>query len=349
MRSRARANERGASAVLAAFLIVVIGAFAALVVNVGHIMGARAQLQNAVDAAALAGAMSLDGTAEGLVEAHNDAKSFGDRYHVYINDVSLTPNVSNGPGGDIVVGHWDLLEPNRAAAFTPYDGTMPLAEVNAVLARTGRESARGNPLTVFLSGFLNDTSASVGAQAVAVGGGPCESCAVPIAFADCMIKRPDGSLNCGAELRFANALEDNVGFTNLTPGQTAVGTSDIINILTAGCGEAGYGDVVGVSNGNNLTPNVIDAFEAYIAAHGPKVTAPVIDVEDSDCANPQFNQPHMISGFATFTITSITGPPDEPERSIHIRLECDETSSDTSALSGCVNYGTSAPVTRLVY
>ena len=65
MTARSR-GERGSVAIWTTLwlglLIVILG----VVINIGHLMTARGELQNGVDAAALAGARQLDGSADQL-------------------------------------------------------------------------------------------------------------------------------------------------------------------------------------------------------------------------------------------------------------------------------------------
>jgi hypothetical protein len=255
--------------------------------------------------------------------------------------VSISLNDGNDLGGDIVLGHWDLTQPTNLA-FTPI--ANPAANpgnVNAVLVRAGREPARGNALEVYFGAFLGSDEASVTAEAVALSGGACTDCGVPLVFADCIIEQPDGSLSCGTELVFTSATMDNIGFTNLIPDDGSVNTPGIIDVLDGNCRGVNVGDRVGVGNGNNLTPRVIEAFEAYLARNGNRVTAPIIS--PASCPDPQFNQLQPIVGFATFTILEVSGP---PNRHLRVALECDPDNR-SPAPAGCDFFGT-AGQTRLV-
>ena len=64
--ARSAMNQRGVTAILVALLLVVLVGFTALAIDIGHLVLARNELQNAADAGALAGARFLyneDGTA----------------------------------------------------------------------------------------------------------------------------------------------------------------------------------------------------------------------------------------------------------------------------------------------
>src|SRR5512141_2773947 len=75
-----RRDERGAVTVLAAFLIVVVGAFMALALNTGHGVAIKGELQNAADAAALAGARDINGSLTAITTARGSANSFAGRH-----------------------------------------------------------------------------------------------------------------------------------------------------------------------------------------------------------------------------------------------------------------------------
>lgn len=338
-------HARGAVAIVAALVLMVLGGLAALAINTGHVMSVRNQAQNAVDAAALAGAAELDGTPGKFPTARTFAQQFGELHATDRMQVRLDLNIGNDAAGDIVLGLWDLGEPNKAVAFTPYDGLGSPRAVNAVHVRYGRTPERGNALPVFLSTFLSQQEAGVSAEAVAVGGGPCEGCMVPLVFADCLIVRPDGNLDCGAVLRFSSATVDNIGFSNLQDNVRPVNPPGIVDILNGDCAHAGFNDRIGVGNGNNMTGRVIEALLDHLDRNGPKVIAPVIS--PGSCPDPQFNRLQPVVGMATFTITDVRGPPEQYDREIDIRLECNEVYVDRGR-TGCQNFGTTVFYSQLV-
>lgn len=66
-------RQRGAIAILTGITLFVLVGMLALVIDLGHLYLAKAGLQNAADAAALAGAKALDGTAAGIANAKQQA------------------------------------------------------------------------------------------------------------------------------------------------------------------------------------------------------------------------------------------------------------------------------------
>ena len=131
-----RERERGVTAVVVAIVITVIAGFAALVINVGHMMAIRGQLQGATDSAALAAAVELDGSAEGLELAKDAAVSYAGR-HATDRGMSVVVRRDD----DVIFGEWHFA----ARTFEPVAGTGPaeLARINAVRVLAGREEARG--------------------------------------------------------------------------------------------------------------------------------------------------------------------------------------------------------------
>ena len=336
--SGSRGGECGASAVVVALLLAALGGCVALVINVGHLMMVRNQLQNACDAAALAAAREIDGTHGGLQRGRDLAVEFAGRN---VTDRNLPVGIDRD--ADVIYGRWNPLLP-KASAFTPISESAPNAagSVNAVRVLAGRTPARGNPLEVYLPAFSGGvTQGHISAEAIAVHGGPCDNCSVPLVFADCLIVQPDGTLNCGETLVFRSDTTDNVGFTNLEDGVNSVSTSGIIDILDHDCSAVGVGANVGVGNGNNLNNNVIKAFRDYLVRNGNKVTVPVVSPPGGCPA--KFNGLQPVVGFATFTILGLTGPPDQ---SITIRLDCNQVVEAKSV--GCTDFGTYSPKPALV-
>ncbi|HEY3357715.1 MAG TPA: pilus assembly protein TadG-related protein [Polyangia bacterium] len=339
MRTRRRHPEAGATAVLFAILLFVIGGFLALSLNMGHQMAVRAQLQNACDAAALAGARELDGTQAGLNRARDRAFQFAELHRS--DKVPVVIDRQN----DIILGTWDFEAP-KATAFSPATAATSPVKINAVSVRDGREAARGSALAFYfyplLSGNTRPRSIDVRAAAVAVGGGPCSGCALPFVLADCQVVQPDGTLKCNETLKFSSATVDNIGFTNLADGVHAVNPPTIISILKGGCKDVGYGDHIGVQNGNDLTPQVQKALTDYLDQHGWQNPVLVPIVHPDTCPDPQFNRLQEVVGMASIVITGVHG---QPHRSIDIQVKCDQVRPEPA---GCENFGTTSPKVRLV-
>lgn len=350
--TRPRRPDSGVIAILAILLVPVLLAFLGLVINMGHLSLARAQLQNAADAASLAAAFELNGTEAGLTRARDVALSFASAHSTTGGEsISLNRNDINDSTGDIVLGFYD----RTTRSFSIPDPLEPMS-VNAVVVRSYRDGASGHntPVWMALSSFLGSESTStVRAEAMGLGGGPCESaCSLPFVLASCQIVDDvTGNLRCGETLTFTSDGEDGIGITslNLTDAATPEQAEEI---LLGTCRETQTGDSINMQNGNSFNRKVFDALLAagYISEDpsdsnvglgtGKEAAAPIVDF---DCPNPRFNQAGPVLGFATFTVVRAQHGPGN-YRSISISVVCDRKLDERS---GCVNFGTTAPRVRL--
>lgn len=72
-----RQHQRGAIAIMFAFSLIVLFGIMGLALDLGRLYVVRTELQNAADAAALAGALALDQTQPGVIKARDAAKAIG--------------------------------------------------------------------------------------------------------------------------------------------------------------------------------------------------------------------------------------------------------------------------------
>jgi hypothetical protein len=135
-------DEKGMTLVFVGMSFVALMTCAMLALDVGQMMVARSQSQNAADAGALAGAVAL------VFDSFNDRSATG-------------PAVQNA----ITAAKTSNQVINESADVIAADVTFPATEkVRVVVHRTG---ARGNPLELFLGPMFNIDTANVGAVAVA--------------------------------------------------------------------------------------------------------------------------------------------------------------------------------------
>ncbi len=173
-------NSYGASIVIVGITIFVLIGFAALAIDIGHIYVVRNELQNAADAAALAGARVLysdDGTminSGANLTAFNTARA--NRSEKELVDVHWPE------GDDVQRGHWcfSCIDPEtgRKGVFTPNDSLEPfdlwdvptdeldteIEFINAVRVTTRREDT---PAASILAGIFGYEDFTVRATAVA--------------------------------------------------------------------------------------------------------------------------------------------------------------------------------------
>ncbi len=166
-------DQKGAVAILTAFSIVILIGFAALAIDIANLLAAKNELQNAADAAALAGAQVLyleDGSA--VNPGANEVA-----YETAIAHLSQGVAIETGEDyasntGDIQRGHWNWI----SHTFVDNASTLPtelwdvsdeqLAEdtdfINAVRVAVRRQ---GTPVTAFFArifgyeGFVLEASA----------------------------------------------------------------------------------------------------------------------------------------------------------------------------------------------
>ena len=156
-------RPRGVTLVWAAITMFVLVGFVALAVDFGYAYYTTQKLQNAADAAALAGAQRVwfsHGEARDRAMQYSSANEAGG------DDVLLDENASNDPAGDIVIGVYD----KATRAFTPSTDKM---KANAVMVNAKRtEGSMNGPLPLVWGGIfgINATQFSRWGIAVADGG-----------------------------------------------------------------------------------------------------------------------------------------------------------------------------------
>jgi Flp pilus assembly protein TadG len=333
-----RNPARGVTAVFVAIVLTALAGFLALVINVGHGYVIRNQLQNAADASALAAARELDGTDAGLTAATDVAVDYAGRHRTDAqgdpdNWVRVVP-----AAGDVEFGNWDPSKA-RAEAFRVITGRTPndLRWINAIHVTATRQArVDGNrPMPVAMGPILGKEQVDVRADAIAVLGGACRSeCALPVAFASCILVNEDGSLNCDATYVFNSDTVDNIGFTNLDPTTGSVNTADIKSILEGTCRDVGVGDPVGVGNGANLNPSIADLFNA-IAASGKEVSAPVVTLGSCPAKFTEHGTAARIIGFAKVRVVEAESGAD---KHLTLQIRCDKLEDEVTG-GGCEFFG----------
>lgn len=155
-------NQKGAAIIIVAILLPVLIGFAALAVDVGYMYATRNELQNAADAAALAGATqlgaiylnmsyeaqqtynvdSVDGNADSINDRTNietAATDVSEKNRAAGNNVSVLLD-------DIRIGQWDF----DAKALTE-----TADQPDAVTVVTRRDASANGPVSTFFASILN--------------------------------------------------------------------------------------------------------------------------------------------------------------------------------------------------
>jgi Flp pilus assembly protein TadG len=158
-------DQQGVVAVTVALVIVVMLAMTALALDVGHALVARNQLQNASDAAALAGTRALGVIYEGMSGPLTGYTLTSGEVANIVNAASVAGADNQAAGvtvtvnaGDIAVGIWS----SATRTFTP---TTVLPRAVRVITR--RDGSANGPISTFLAGVMGFNTVSVTAVATA--------------------------------------------------------------------------------------------------------------------------------------------------------------------------------------
>jgi hypothetical protein len=171
-------EERGATFVVVALLIIVLVGVAALAIDTGHLFVVRNELQNASDAGCLAGGRFLYGDDGEDVDVNKKAnqKAYD---AATVNKSDNTPvevhwNGENENEGDVERGHWCLA----TRVFTPNEATQPVNLwdvsledldanpnfINAIRVKTRRQDT---PSASFFARIFGYESFSLATEAIA--------------------------------------------------------------------------------------------------------------------------------------------------------------------------------------
>jgi Flp pilus assembly protein TadG len=360
-------RERGAIAVIAAILFVVVGGMLALSLNVGHKMEARALLAAAFDAAALAGARELDGSAAGLTRAKASAVTYATTHKLDRNAVGVSTS-------DVEVGYWDkaalrFYADGETVHIGDSDITLSSATTaqyyNAVKvsALTDGTGSHNQPLTVWFANFVGGISTmKVGASAVAIGGGPCSNggCTLPMAVPSCALLDSNGNIACGTTvtLYFNHGHGKDIALADITQPSHSVDNFEERTQMAAGAACTTFpavkvGDQIALGNGSDFTSQITDNMQApndIICNNGvaPYVGCPrrqlaVVNI-GTNCSVPM-NSEVSIVGFVNVVITNAVTNPGNL-RSLDVYIDC--TSDSPTSTTGCATFGFGARRFRLV-
>lgn len=232
-RTRAR---RGNYAFTAVSAVVLLG-FGSLVVDIGRARMVKAELQNAADAASMAGVYQLDATDAGLEAAVETAVAFANANLAENRPVEITVD-------DVVLGIWD----RDTSSFTP---STSAADVNAV-----RVLARRDDVATFLAPAAFGVS-SLGAGAGSIAYDPPivpaggVGCYLPFAIPSCMVDQGDETLR-DVVLKVNPPGSDNVGWARPNDSPNADFAADAFRDCGR-AGEAAVGDPVFLAEGAMTT------------------------------------------------------------------------------------------------
>jgi hypothetical protein len=325
--------------------------FCALAMNAGYKSVAKQDLQNGVDAAAMAGAGTLDGTDTGIFRAPRRASSVARRNKVWTQPFGLN-------FGDAVPGYWDSV----SKTFSGLGDTIHIGNANIVLSLAQPQYFTAVRVEAEADGFGNhplvqtvfwtptgSTRLTVEGSAVGVGGGPCSDdsgCTLPIVLPSCAMTDNAGNSVCGTvqTIYFNHGQGKDAATANILGGPAS--DSNLRTQLSDGAacnnGQVDVGQDVNLSNGDNFNKNDDDRLRspvnvvctgvAFPYDSCPHEQLPVAYV--ADCTRPM-NGTASTVGFARVVILATN--PGGADESFTIYIDC--SSRDTSDSSGCAHFG----------
>ncbi|MDH3392640.1 MAG: pilus assembly protein TadG-related protein [Desulfobulbaceae bacterium] len=212
-------TKKGAVAPFVAILLIVLVGCLALVVDLGRLHNIKIQLQRAVDAAALAGALKLDGTANEAQNARTSAADVANKN--VVDNVGLILDSSDA-SDEIFVGTWESGNYEKSAAdrFT----ITPSGNLNAVKVHKSIEISN-----LIFARIWSDDSTTVAADAIAVT--TFEEPGLPIALLSCIpINEGIGNSVCEIKLyKWSTDPDDTAGWTGLTFNTSAQTLKDFFS------------------------------------------------------------------------------------------------------------------------
>lgn len=268
-------NEKGIAAVYIALLLFALVAFVALAIDIGYMYVAKGQLQNASDAAALAGAARLPklpavtsisafGNLSGARReawrfAYNNkmvpsGKSVFLIMSTSYNSLSGNLNDNNDNDGDIIVGHWDQSTGfARATAST----TKRINAVKVVARRTSKQavtntSIGNNPVSTFFGNVLNMNNMSVSAQAIAAYlPGTTNYILMCSTYTKIPLPATPKGLDCNASSTYPNILSISPRVLSRAPGAAPEESFAWTNLSDANTNDTAVEDLICSKPANN--------------------------------------------------------------------------------------------------
>jgi hypothetical protein len=181
MKRRIVLDQQGLVMVFVAIGLLMFLAIVALVVDLGHGLTVRTELQRVADAAALAGAGQLNGTDAGVTAAKAEAITYAAKNKAAGYPVVVLPE-------DVQGGFWDM--PTQTFdPILPGDLGYPL-DVNAIQVTTRRDTSSGTELDTVFARIFGRSTMDVTTDAIAQVGGPSQCVRSDDPELDCVIEIP---------------------------------------------------------------------------------------------------------------------------------------------------------------
>jgi hypothetical protein len=362
-------GEQGVVIIFAAITLVLFIAFTALAVDVGHMMVSRTELQRVADAAALAGARTLgriyqcDGNIATCprvmpYEDQLDYNAAGDADTIMqaARDIALQ-NKTAGinitiNNSDIVIGNWNGI--TRILTTT-------MLSPDAVRVTARRASAANGPITTFFARILGINTVAMSATATAALTGEYNAGRGGLPLPVAINKSWMSTLPCNQNLTFHPSSAGTCSAWNAYDGNTyktsASSMRKMIDAITAGTYSSpatDIGDSFDFTNGtlaslfnSTCVQNLFNTMRVKNDGildfdQDPATWTTTIPVYDDTVVGCSPNGPVPIVGFATITITNVSGP---PTTTVFAQVKCDNVAPGRG---GGGEYGTKGDTPGLV-
>jgi Flp pilus assembly protein TadG len=329
-------DQQGVVAVTVALVMVVMLAMTALALDVGHALVARNQLQNASDAAALAGARALGviyggmtGSLTGYTLTSGDVGNIVSAASVAGADNQAAGVTVTVNSADISVGIWN----SATRTFTP---TTVLPRAVRVITR--RDGTANGPISTFLANVIGFSNVSVTAVATAqlnpasvMAPGDMDA---PFGISEFYF---NSGFGCGSTIQFSPSVPGNpqtcAGWTTYDQNFNANNMRSIIEGMTNGTytppgAQAGQTSLE-FGNGNiaSAWSDMVTLWQTRVSQYGAwDANVPVY--AGDDCSP---NGPKPIIGFATVRITYV-GVPGDANNSTY----CTGGNTSTGCMAGVI-------------
>jgi Flp pilus assembly protein TadG len=308
------ADQSGAIAVLTAYVIVALLGFAALALDIGHLVDVKAELRKASEAGALAGARAL-GLPVGVTSwnwnnAKNTAVSIVQKNYV---DTNVLADFSDA---NVEVGFWEMswteatapahllgyLDP---AAYVPTNGQV--AAVKVTISRTKDGSGSSAPVAASFASVWGINSMEAKASAVAMISPPTTipySSAFPFALPLTWVTnhwKDDPPINFDVAANQHTPLSGGQ-WTSFKTQENGANYIDSLILGTNHTDSITIGDQIYIQNGEKASIyNVVEANDVGQIRYVPVVP--------DGFANGAYT---TVKAYVPFKITSVTGSGNDP-------------------------------------
>lgn len=340
-------GERAGIAAMAAIMLTVMVGMVGAVVDLGLLYATKNELQNAADAAALAGAATLITWDENLQVSAQPDVAISSAQQVSLANQALGVNLQLRPE-DITLGLW--VEPNQS--FDPdHIGAISDPDfLSACRVVLRRDNLANTPVDTIFAGAVGFSVVNVTASSTAhlgyAGSVNAGMVDLPIAIKKDAITSGNGP-NCGQSISFHSENDENAEWTSFfTSPANDPHVRDYVDGSRA-TPALKVGDAIEVINGN-LSNHTFNALAARFQSEGTdldgdgladawQVLLPVMDGATSGASTA------TVVGFAHVLITEVQNA---PEKEILGVLQCGLVVPESTTGGG--NFGSRAATPKLV-